>query len=207
MLKKKILNEDESVELEAAPDLEWLMTGVDIENRRIEIRSEVNEAMASVIVRSLLKMSSINLEPIQIYLSSFGGDAYEGLAIYDALRACPCDIHIIASGKIMSAAFLVFLAGDVREASPSTTFMMHSASYVSDGIVKNHEVQVNEGKRLNNMFLEIAQQRTKQNKKFWYRKILNQDYYFGVDEATQIGVLYTPVPKVVKGKPNGKKRT
>lgn len=184
---------------ELSPQAEWLYAGIDIESRRIEIRSEINEVVASVIVRSLLKMSSINKEPIELYLSSFGGDAYEGLAIYDAIIACDCDVHIIASGKIMSAAFLVFLAGDVRIASEHTTFMMHSASYGAEGTVKNHEVQVNEGKRLNNLFLDIAAKRTKRPKKWWYRKILNTDYYLNVDEAKELGVLTTkPTPKPVK---------
>lgn len=180
---------------------EWLFMGVDLECRRIEIRSDVNEIMASIVVRALLKMSSVSNEPIEIYLSSFGGDAYEGLAIFDAIRACPCDVHVIASGKIMSAAFLIFLGGDQRIASPNTTFMMHSASYGAEGTVKNHEVQVNEGKRLNALFLDIAQQRTKRNKKFWYRKILNQDYYFNVTEAKELGVLTNSTiqkPKITK---------
>lgn len=181
--------------------LEWLMSGVDIEARRIEIRSEVNEVLASIITRAVLKMESESLEPIIIHLSSFGGDAYESLAVYDLFRNSPCDIHVIASGKIMSAAFVIFLGGDIRTALPNTTFMMHSASYGAEGTVKNHEVQVNEGKRLNNLFLDIASQRTKRPKKFWYRKILNTDYYLNAEEAKEVGLLTGPStqkPKVTK---------
>jgi len=193
----------ENVEMEDTPETEWLIMGVDIEARIIEIRSEVNETMASIITRGILKMQRISQQPIQIYLSSFGGDAYESLSIYDCIKASPCEIHIIATGKIMSAAFIILLAGDQRIASDHTTFMMHSASYGAEGTVKNHEVQVTEGKRLNNKFLDIASTRTKRNRKWWYRKILSSDFYFDVIEAREIGVLTNPqlqqtVKKVAK---------
>lgn len=198
---QKRMNEDVT-NPEENTNMEWLMSGVDVEARKIEIRSEVNEVLASIITRAVLKMESVSDEPIQIHLSSFGGDAYESLAVYDLLRNSSCDIHIVASGKIMSAAFIIFLAGDVRKALPHTTFMMHSASYGAEGTVKNHEVQVNEGKRLNNLFLDIAAQRTKRPKKWWYRKILNTDYYLNAEEAKEIGLLTSgPVvqkPKVTK---------
>lgn len=177
-------------EIEQNADLEYIISGVDLESRRIEFRGEVNEAMSSVIIRSLLKLSEKSHDPIEIYLSSPGGDVYEGLAIYDAIMACPCDVHIIASGKIMSAAFIIFLAGDIRIAAPHTTFMMHSVSYdPGNGIVKSHEIQVNEGKRVNNVFLDIMAARTNKNKKFWYRTILNVDKYLNVADAIEVGII------------------
>lgn len=191
---------DNNVEMEDTPETEWLLMGVDVDARIIEIRSEVNETMASIITRGILKMQRISQEPIQIYLSSFGGDAYESLSIYDCIKASPCDVHIIATGKIMSAAFIVFLAGDQRIASDHTTFMMHSASYGAEGTVKNHEVQVTEGKRLNNKFLDIASTRTKRNRKWWYRKILSSDFYFDVVEAREIGVLTGAQPSTANKK-------
>lgn len=189
MEHKKITNEKE---LESNNEtIEWLVSGVDLDSRRIELRGEVNENMSSIIIRSLLKMSEKSSDPIEIYLSSHGGDAYEGLAIFDAILACPCDIHIIASGKIMSAAFIIFLAGDIRIASPNTTFMMHSVSYGIEGTVKSreHEVQVIEGKRINNVFLDIMANRTNRNKKYWYRTILNVDKYLTVAEAVELGII------------------
>lgn len=191
---------------EQHPGMEWLYSGVDIESRRIEIRGEVNEIMSSIIVRALLKMSSINKEPIEIYLSSFGGDVYEALAIYAAFRQCDCDIHVIASGKIMSAAFVIFLGGDIRIAAKNTTFMMHSASYGAEGTVKNHEVQVVEGKRINNIFLEIAAERTKKPKAWWYRKILSFDYYLNEVEAAEIGVISGQKTKAIEKKVVKKKK-
>jgi ATP-dependent Clp protease protease subunit len=182
-------------------NLNWLINGVDFDARRIEIRGEVNDGMSSFVCRNLLKMSEMSNDPIEIYLSSPGGDAYEGLAIYDACLACLCDIHMIASGKIMSAGFVIYLAGDKRVAAPHTSFMMHSVSYTAEGTAKDHEVEFNEGKRLNNAFLDIAAKRTKRNRKWWHRSVLSHNKFFNVIEATEVGIINAqPVvkPRVVK---------
>jgi ATP-dependent Clp protease, protease subunit len=170
-------------------NLNWLINGVDFEARRIELRGEVCDAMASFIVRNLLKMSEMSNEPIEIYMSSPGGSAYAGFAIYDAIMACPCDVHIIASGEIMSAAFLIFLAGDKRIAAKHTIFMMHSVSYGVEGTTKEHEIQVNEGKRINTAFLDIAASRTRRNRRWWYRSVLSHDKFFNVEEAIAVGIV------------------
>lgn len=188
--------------------LNWLINGIDLETRRVEIRGEVNDSMASFITRNLLKMSQISNEPIEIYFSSYGGSVTAGLAIYDAIRACPCDVHIIASGEIMSMGFIIFLAGKKRTAAPHTRFMMHSISYGTEGITKNHEIQVNEAKAMNNANLDIMSKRTKRDKKFWARTILSHDKFFSVEEAIAVGVINAvnqpQAPMVKKVKPAAK---
>lgn len=188
--------------------LNFIGTGIDFEKRVIEIRGEVSEPMSSYVTRALITLSNINHEPITIYLSSPGGDAYEGFAIYDFIKSCPCQINIIASGKIFSAGFLILLAGASRVALPHTTFMMHSviSTPESKQTVKQQEVDLNESKRINNEFLNIAAARTKRNRKWWARNILPQDKYFNVEDAKEIGILTTkPKPKPVS-KPVVKKK-
>lgn len=167
----------------------WLQMGIDLDSRRIQLDMEVSDVMASLVIRALLKMSDISNEPIEIYLSSFGGEMYAGLSIYDAIRACPCDIIIYANGKIMSAGLLVFLSGDIRIASPHTTFMAHSVSFGSEGKLKDIEVDVTEGKRLNNLMLDILAERTKKPRKLWYRLILSHDKFFNLTEAKEYGLI------------------
>lgn len=173
----------------------WLSMGIDLESRRIQLDMDVSDVMASLVLRSLLKMVEISHEPIEVYLSSYGGEAYSGLAVYDALRACPCDIIVYANGKIMSAGVLVFLAGDVRYASKHTTFMMHSVSSGTEGKLKDQEIDVMEAKRINNIMLDILSERTKMKRNWWYRKILSHDQYFDATYAKEIGMVDTTPAK------------
>lgn len=210
ILKKASTNEEDTQTI----SLDFILSGIDLENRTIEIRADITEQSASIITRALMSMSRISHEPITIYLSSTGGDVYQGMAIYDFIRACPCDIHIIGSGQIMSMGFMIYLAGDVRTAMPHTTFMMHSLSY-SPGetpkIVRNHEIDVLEAKRMNNRMLDVMGERTNRNKKYWYRTVLLLDKHYSVDEAKEVGIIkdslkvVTKKPVVKKGKKNVRK--
>ena len=197
-----------SKELSMESIIMWLQDGIDLETRRIEIRGEVNDAFASKITRALIKLSEISEDPIELYLSSEGGEVYAGVAIYDAIRACVCDVNIIASGQIMSAAFIIYLAGDQRTAAPHTSFMMHSVSYGAEGPVKDHEIQVIEAKAMNNKFLDICAERTKPNKRFWYRHFINgRDKYFDVTQAKELGIITVPPVKKVRKAKNVRSKT
>lgn len=194
-LNKDIVSKD--VRFENA--MSWIQIGVDLDSRRIHIDMEVNEMMSAIITRSLLKMTELSNDPIEIYLSTFGGDAYACFAIYDAIRACPCPITVFASGKIMSAGFIIFLAANKRYAAPHTTFMIHSVSSGIEGTIKDQEIDVAEGKRLNNMMLKVLGERTKQNIKWWSRQILSHDKYMDVATATAYGMITEDKPR--KSKP------
>lgn len=168
----------------------WIMSGIDMESRRIDIVGEVCEVMEALIVRALLKMSEISKEPIEMYLSTYGGDAYSGLAIYDAIRACECAVSIFAKGKIMSAGTIIFLAGDIRVAAPNTRFMIHSVSGGTEGKARDMAVDVEEAKYINNKMIEIYTERTKmKNPKFWQKKLAAHDHYFSLQEAIAYGMI------------------
>lgn len=200
MLKPKIDKSAEVVTKETRFESAqaWLSFGIDLESRRIQLDMDVTDVMSSLVFRALLKMADISNEPIEIYLSSYGGEAYSGLAIYDAIRSSPCDIIIYANGKIMSAGVLIFLAGDVRYASKHTTFMMHSVSSGTEGKVKDQEIDVMESKRINNIMLDILAERTKMKRNWWYRKILSHDQYFDATYAKEIGMVDTTPSKKPK---------
>jgi ATP-dependent Clp protease protease subunit len=184
----------------------WLAMGIDLDCRRIQLDMDVNDIMASLVIRSLLKMSDMSNDPIEIYLSSYGGEAYAGFSIYDAIRSCPCDVIIYASGKLMSMGPIIFLAGDVRIAAKHTTFMLHSVSSGTEGKIKDQEIDVLSGKRINDTMLNILAERTKMKKTWWYRKILSHDFYFDLTEAKEYGIINNvTVKSTVKEKTNVRK--
>ena len=191
MSTKKVKEIVESLDAEKyESDINWITLGVDLKSRRIDLTMEVSEVMSAIVIRSLLKMSELSHEPIEIYLSTYGGDAYAGFAIYDAIRACPCDVSIFVSGKVMSAGVIVFLAGDIRVASVNTRFMIHGVSSETGGKVKDMTVDLAEAKYLDNKMLALFTERSKmKNIKFWQKKIANQDVYFGTEEARLYGLV------------------
>lgn len=198
------MSDDSKEELELIlPELtnDWITSGIDLEKRRIEVNQDVDSIMASKIIRAMSKMVDISNAPIEILLATGGGDIDEGLAIYDAISTCPAPVKIKAIGEIMSSGLIIFLAANDRSASKHTRFMFHHLSFKpNEEHTKSLEIQIIESKVVYNMCLDILAERTLKNKKFWYSKTISHNYYFGIEEAKEMGVVTVKKGKNVKQK-------
>ena len=81
-------------------------------------------------------------EPILIHMKTCGGDWVEGMAIYDAIQACPCPVHIINYSHARSMSSIIFQAGDLRIMMPNSYFMFHQGTYGTDGTWKSVKSEV-----------------------------------------------------------------
>jgi HK97 family phage major capsid protein len=79
----------------------------------------------SGMVRQALKQAGD--APIRLVLNSPGGDAHEGIAIYNLLAAHPAPVTVSIIGEACSAASLIAMAGDHIEMGEATQMMIHSA--------------------------------------------------------------------------------
>jgi ATP-dependent protease ClpP protease subunit len=64
---------------------------------------------------------------ISVYVNSPGGDAFDGIAIYNALAAHPADVTVDVQGLAASAASIVAMAGNDIIMRPGSTMMIHDA--------------------------------------------------------------------------------
>lgn len=176
------------LELNSSGDV-WLSYGLDLENRIIELTGIVAEPMLTFTLRSLVKLNLINNNPITIYLSSAGGNIFDGLAIYDLLRASPSEIVVYASGKVCSMGIILLIAGDERFAGPNTRFMMHSASHSTEGKVSDTKADVSEVEFQDNMTTKLLISRSKLTKRILNELLSGADHWFGVATARKYGIL------------------
>jgi ATP-dependent Clp endopeptidase proteolytic subunit ClpP len=99
--------------------------------------------------------------PINIYLNTYGGNIYDGLAYYDLIKSTqPYLKNVYCSGKVMSMGIPILLAGTKKYAYENTTFLIHQASSFSEGKVGDMEDDVKEAKRLNNILFNIISKNT-----------------------------------------------
>src|SRR3989441_2718619 len=99
-----------------------------LRERIILINSEINEAMASLVVAQLLFLASESSErEINLYISSPGGVVNAGLAIYDTMRHLPCPITTTCVGYAASFGTILLMAGDrgLRRSLPHARIHMH----------------------------------------------------------------------------------
>ena len=70
-------------------------------------------------------MDEIN--EINVYINSYGGELAEGLAIYNALKQHKATVNTYIMGFACSSASLIFMSGDNRYISKSSMLMIHNA--------------------------------------------------------------------------------
>ena len=74
-----------------------------------------------------------SLQPIKIFLFSYGGDLSQATALCDVIEASRIPIVTICMGVAMSAGFLIFLAGKRRYALKQSTLLVHQGSAAFSG--------------------------------------------------------------------------
>ena len=67
-------------------------------------------------------------EPILLYINSFGGSVYDGLALVDIIQESKTPVYTIVIGSAMSMALWIFLAGKKKFIGKNATLMFHDIS-------------------------------------------------------------------------------
>ena len=135
-----------------------------------------------------------NIPHVTVYVDSPGGSVYSMFTIYDKLVELQkhCIVDILGSGIIASAAVPIFLSIDKkhRKCSKNTTFLIHQASDLEFGTLKDIEDQTVELKRLNDNVFNIIMQNTSISKEQLdevYEK--KKDWIISADEAKKLGIV------------------
>ena len=68
-----------------------------------------------------------DVEHINVYISSYGGEVAEGLAIYNSLKRHKAKVTTVCDGFAASIASVIFMAGDERVMNDSSLLMIHNA--------------------------------------------------------------------------------
>lgn len=111
------------------------------ENGRIDIYGEIGSSWwyegndAKKFVRELAVLEA-KYDRIDIHINSPGGSVWDGLAIFNAIRASKKDIHTYVDGIAFSMGAVIALAGHTVHAAKGSLMMLHNASGSSWGNAK-----------------------------------------------------------------------
>lgn len=72
------------------------------------------------------EIDELDVDEINVYINSYGGEVAEALAIYSALKRHSARIHTYCDGFACSAATIIFCAGDDRTMGSLALFMIHN---------------------------------------------------------------------------------
>ena len=73
------------------------------------------------------ELNNIDSDELNVYISSYGGECKEGLAIYSALKRHKAKVTTYCDGFACSIASVIFMAGDERIMDKGSLLMIHNA--------------------------------------------------------------------------------
>lgn len=131
-------------------------------------------------------------QPIQIIMNNPGGDEYDGLAIYDAIKACKNHVTITVFGKAMSMGGIILQAADKRIMSPNARFMMHYGTFSMEANAQDVYAWVEENKRIDQLMIDIfIEKMKKKNKDITEKKIrsmIKADFIADARKTVELGL-------------------
>lgn len=91
-------------------------------------------------------------KPIKLFINSFGGSCYDGLALIDIIKQSKTPVHTISVGSSMSMGFWIYLAGHKRYVGEHATLMFHDVSMWVADKTEGIKQELNEMLRMSKMF-------------------------------------------------------
>lgn len=178
-----------------------LSDGVDFKNRRIYFGDISNESEGECgafygstverVIRAIHKMASdYKHNPIELHMSSEGGDIDHMIRLYDAIQECPCQIKFYGSGIIMSSAVYIMASCDERYVSKNTQIMLHHAHYnapfLSNTDFKIYADHITSW--YHDKLISILTNNSRMPADFW-AEITKRDLYLTPEEAIDLGLV------------------
>ncbi|QDV91690.1 ATP-dependent Clp protease proteolytic subunit 2 [Phycisphaerae bacterium RAS2] len=91
--------------------------------------AEVNPTTTEALLKTCSDLANRGVRQIYLLLSTPGGGVSNGITLFNVLRALPCQLVTHNVGSVNSIGNVLFLAGEMRYASPGTTFMFHGVGF------------------------------------------------------------------------------
>lgn len=178
------------------PDPETYTYWKDRKNRTFYIDYEIDDTyalmeLAKVIIQMNVEEKDTeiqNLEPIRLFIHSYGGDLEQANFFCDLIQASRIPIITIAMGAAVSAGFLIFLSGKKRYAFSHTQMLIHEGSASFQGTAGQVEdAQKSYKKQIEDMKKYILEKTEIDEKTF--NKNRNKDWYLSADELVKYKIV------------------
>lgn len=139
------------------------------------------------------EIDELDVDVINVYINSYGGEVAEALAIYTALKRHQAEIHTYCDGFACSAATIVFTAGDIRTMGSIALLMIHNCmSYLGYANSEEMRKTAEDNDKINqssiNAYLQITnltedQIKEMMNRETWLTAQECLDYGFATEIA------------------------
>lgn len=127
-----------------------------------------------------------DVDNINVYINSYGGEVAEGLAIYNALKRHKAKITTVADGFACSIASVIFAAGDERVMSNTSLLMIHNAWTYASGDSNDLKEQAENLEKITQASINAYMNVTNVSEED-LKEMMNKDTWINGDEALEMG--------------------
>ena len=162
-----------------------------LKDRIVFIGSEIDDAVANVVIAQLLFLESENPEtPVYLYINSPGGHVTSGLAIYDTMQYVRPEVSTICIGQAVSMAAVLLASGAAgrRYALPHSRVMIHQVLGGVQGQASDIEIHAKEIVRVREQLNSILEKHTGQT----LARIASdteRDYFMTAGDSIDYGIV------------------
>jgi Protease subunit of ATP-dependent Clp proteases len=194
-MTKPLFNKEYLEVVEKLPDFIEYTYWEQLQKRKIVLNEDIDFTLIERAIIQIINWNeedeSVSVEkrkPIEILLSSGGGDVIAGFALIDVIKNSKTPVHITAIGMAASMAALLLMSGHRRKALKNTTILIHDGQLgvhsTSKKAKQTMEYYDKLEERTNNFVLE----NTKISKELLDEKSSDEWYMFA-DEALELGII------------------
>lgn len=161
-----------------------------LKDRIIFLSGEINDEVASVVVGELLFLNSQSKDDIYLYINSPGGSVTAGMAIYDTMNFCECDVSTICVGMCASMAAFLLSSGTKgkRVCLKNSEVMIHQPLGGAQGQATEIQIAAERIVKMKKKLNKILSMNTGKSLK----KIENdteRDHFMDANEALEYGIV------------------
>lgn len=167
--------------------------------REIKITGVIDEDVSSSVVDQIHYLDERGDEDIIIIINSPGGEVCSGMAIYDAMKSCKCDVITVATGKAASMGAFLLAAGTKgkRYATETADIMIHQPLGEVKGQVTDIVNAAKHIQRTKKKFTQIMAESCGKPEEELSRDV-DRDYWLSSKEAKAYGLIdYIGYPNVI----------
>lgn len=138
-------------------------------------------------------LSEITAPNITVRINSPGGDVFDGLAIYNALKAHPATVTAVVDGLAASAASFIALAADTVQGHEASMVMIHKAWGLAIGNADDAREFASTLDKIDGQLAGIYAAKTGKDKDAILADMA-EDLWLTAEEAQAYGLLDTVIP-------------
>lgn len=133
------------------------------------------------------ELRQVKASTINLHINSPGGSVFDGVAIYNALKAHPASINVTVDGLAASAASFIACAGEKVTIMRHAQMMIHDAWSDAYGNADKLRKQADTLERTSATIADIYSRKAGGDADMW-RELMKAETWFNAEEAIQFGL-------------------